>query len=1255
MVILTSTPEDVNFYQENMIHDVGHDYFGGGNRVENFKVIQNMVHEYLSSYRIQSGGARTKFSVRKEAYLGLDGRKFKINRSPKPASTKKRSKNRSPTRTSSYSDNTWLWLNMMEENVRPMLEDVFYQLHFYYYTLRLNRTTLNFDKDVTAFFFYNELKSTGNSEHENMYNNFVFVCWVLFNNNIGDLEKYKNLTTLDLVPEYDLMLWTTLWNTLKGIQYGGADGFECTDNGNFSFTITPLSIDGRKFNKSRTVTVNTDRTTYGFSANPGVTGSSTSDKKEGIIKWIQDKVTKSVIKTRDSREVKARKEQINDCITKQVDRIVGNLPKLTAIPAPAPAPPKGKAKSPAPDSTTPATSGSSSAPATRKGKAKSSAPAGDTSDDTSDDKVTTSSNEFIMIVMAWFYQNFIGDYGDTMNHFLRAESDVFELFKKFPKSKWTEQDENIMRASQHIVSSHSTSIIKDDLRDRNSMNAFHDTIRALPDGTNATRYLIDNAGKKFHLSTGNVICPLSSMMDGITLEMDAVGCPPLKTLPLNNEDNIMTAPEIGNMAVYLHSVENRARRRYNRKVELERYTRDGDIIFTASFVGNGSNKKDQTFTSTMTLKLEDNNKIGLIFTYKYDDNDLNVTQQRFSIDPDLYSEDAEKKKKGRKPVIVAGDIFRSATKSLINLENDNEFISWKSNVTAHEEKIIARMVLSAYSCLIFKSFGDILQEWNAVLKGGGYVLYQSNPGDTDMNPVFVNDNHLWKAPLYANDVAENERFLGRDSEPVRVIVCADRPSATRVLWSLYNAKKRLDCNSDWSSWINSNCTGGYIYRELNPVTNTQTLGDEEDSSNDIPGSLPNPSFTAKITSNVRNYFMYNPRKETSYTFEASTFVLDNALAENGKTVSIAFNNGVYSVSFGDSNFTFNEIAYPGNTNDEERKPHPIVFNLISEWLLNNNIDIRIIENDDDDGIVTSISQSSMLCYRKKNNDLCGYYLVKLNKQFNIGIIVEPWLTYYENHRDKIENYFKNDKVKCMISSLNKGVNKAFKVYLVPAKFEKAYDENTTISRSHDINIDTIFTVENCAPAPAVAIADSTDGMNVDTDVPSNGMNVDNNNAPASGSSSGTSGSVPAAAFDPNLASSNPRSTSVSRRSRILGTQRNNPVPSSSNKNGKTIPDDRVFTVEQITNALKPTNNSQATTSWTVYNREKLKFVRDMTFMEIKNVKLKGINTKAFYDNLAKQTGGASSNGQEQKDEDNSAAYGAIAIGLIIGLFTGFKV
>ena len=41
--------------------------------------------------------------------------------------------------------------------------------------------------------------------------------------------------------------------------------------------------------------------------------------------------------------------------------------------------------------------------------------------------------------------------------------------------------------------------------------------------------------------------------------------------------------------------------------------------------------------------------------------------------------------------------------------------------------------------------------------------------------------------------------------------------------------------------------------------------------------------------------------------------------------------------------------------------------------------------------------------------------------------------------------------------------------------------------------------------------------------------------------------------------------------------------------------------------------------------------------------------------IKNQRGGASSIGQEQKDEDNSAAYGAIAIGLIIGLFTGFKV
>ena len=1314
MVILNSQPEDVNFYQENTVHDVGHDYFGSGNRVKKFEDMKKMVDNYLSTYEIQSGG-RDRIAtdnVTAENIIAVSGLRDaqsgstiysnkemtpfeRIVHNSDPVVTtaieakdksdtvkklKKRLKTLSLVEEISFSE-------YMEQNIRPILQNVFYQLHFYYYTLRLNIKTLNFDKDVPESVFGDELKSTGNSAHENMYNKFVMLCWNLFNKRIGNLEKYKKLTTQDLVTKDN---WVKFWKYLEQkTQYGGAvdgdDGnknpFECKDNGDRSFTITPVSIDGTKFIKAKTVRmgVTDDNSKYEVDAKeiPKIVGRSTD--KDGIIAWIQKNVTNSKPKNKDSDDVIARKNQVNNCINTQVDRIVGNLSKLSASASGntsgdtgrkaeksrAPATPATSVTSstsvtPAPDS-----DNSSIPPAPRKKAKRVTNDDGSSDTDTSDDdKVKSTSNQFIMIVMAWFYQNFIGDYGDTMNHFLRAENDVFELFKKTPVSNWTLQDENIIRTSQHIVSSHSKSIIEDDLSNEDSMCNFRSELRTLPDGTRVSRYLIDNAGKEFHLSSGNAICPLSSMMDGITIQDNAVECLPLKSLPLDG--NQMKAPEIGNMAVYLRSVEKRDGEEYKRNVELERYIsgkgEDKYMTFKASFVGNGSNGKDQTFTATMTLKPWEW-KIEPIFAFKYDDNNLNLTQDRLRIDPDLVFDNA---------VIVAGDIFHCATNSLIALEKDVEFQGWKSDVSANKEKIISRMVLSAYCCLIFKSFGDILQEWNAVLKGGGYVKYGKNIASGIVSPIEKNGNHVWQAPFYGNDVAENERFTERNLEPVRVIVCGDRPSATRVLWSLYNAKKRLDCNSDWSSWINSNCTGGYMYRELNTPTGTQTLGDEgpSDTTFNVFNQPVNIGrFSIGTTKSFKNYFMYNPGKETSYTFETSNFILDNALAGNGKNVSIAFNKkGNYEVTFGNSTFTFNKIAYPGKSNQLDRQPHPIVFNLISEWLFNNDIDIS--GNNNDNVIVTSMKQGSMLCYRKVGINLNDYYIRKLDKQ-----IADKQDELYTTHQDKINNYLNNNNVKCMISSLNKGVNKAFRVYLVPSKFEKAYDSYGNPEDADDINPNTIFTVENCD----VTSSSSKNGRQSRTSIRSASStrippdtqestsrsrlkrrrqqqsqvgNTPLAKIPRTGDSVSTINNDEVDETDNQVASINGLILSPAKSTPLtppLTPGSPLPLDALSQDNAESSSDEtqdnRVFTIRQIKDALLPV----AGINYDTAKKKFEKFDSDMTFEQIKNVTLpKDVNKDAFYKNLLNPPSSSMQGGAVDTVEENMnpLVYAVVSVGAL---------
>src|SRR6056300_458884 len=167
MVILNSKPEDVNFYQENMIHDVGHDYFGSGTRVKEFENMKKMVDTYLRDFKIQSGGFvkpsqyGLNQSLIRQKYLEKNipkdkSKKLKISLKPNDKSVnveklKKRLENLSFVEEISFSE-------YMEKNIRPILQNVFYQLHFYYYTLRFNLETLKFDKDVPESVFGDELK-----------------------------------------------------------------------------------------------------------------------------------------------------------------------------------------------------------------------------------------------------------------------------------------------------------------------------------------------------------------------------------------------------------------------------------------------------------------------------------------------------------------------------------------------------------------------------------------------------------------------------------------------------------------------------------------------------------------------------------------------------------------------------------------------------------------------------------------------------------------------------------------------------------------------------------------------------------------------------------------------------------------------------------------------------------------------------------------------------------------------------------------
>lgn len=97
-----------------------------------------------------------------------------------------------------------------------------------------------------------------------------------------------------------------------------------------------------------------------------------------------------------------------------------------------------------------------------------------------------------------------------------------------------------------------------------------------------------------------------------------------------------------------------------------------------------------------------------------------------------------------------------------------------------------------YSVLVFKSLGDILQELNCVLKYGGYKNKQR---------------------IYDN--TKNVEPYNNQGDAQRLMFSNDRPSATRILWYLYNGGNLgSNCNgesSNWSQSVNQFACGGLYY------------------------------------------------------------------------------------------------------------------------------------------------------------------------------------------------------------------------------------------------------------------------------------------------------------------------------------------------------------------------------------------------------------------------------------------------------------
>lgn len=184
--------------------------------------------------------------------------------------------------------------------------------------------------------------------------------------------------------------------------------------------------------------------------------------------------------------------------------------------------------------------------------------------------------------------------------------------------------------------------------------------------------------------------------------------------------------------------------------------------------------------------------------------------------------------------LVAKNVYKRAIKSL--------------NADLKDDKLYE----TAYSHLIFKSMGDILQEWNGLLKNGGYTA----------------------TPTYTPGT--NARRYDTNGDALRVVFSNDRPSATRIIWAIYNGLEKGASNargSEWSEHINTQCVGGF------------TGASHKKNSTEVRS--------------VSRYFLYSYSHDTVYTYEHDNFILGNAFAKGGnirlKVVEGRLNNNVKRV------------------------------------------------------------------------------------------------------------------------------------------------------------------------------------------------------------------------------------------------------------------------------------------------------------------------------------------------------------------------
>lgn len=523
----------------------------------------------------------------------------------------------------------------------------------------------------------------------------------------------------------------------------------------------------------------------------------------------------------------------------------------------------------------------------------------------------------------------------------------------------------------------------------------------------------------------------------------------------------------------------------------------------------------------------------------------------------------------RTNTLVAEDRFTAAIGNLVKKWNDIQ-----RKITPQEKRDALSDAM--YEHIIFKSMGDILQELNGVLKNGGYV---STPNYSNTDVVTYNHDAL------------------------RLVLSNDRPSATRILWYLYNGRNLgSGCNSessDWTPWINQQASGGFLTPKsacfiYNPGrTNVVPRGsiiyrtDHKDYPL-IPFMKNNNIFIGKKLSSMNHPSSYNQVTDNEFQI---------ALPNNPALYQ------AYFICFNDVKIYLNSLNFTGS------RYSPIILNVINEKLLQGDMAVTPFK--------TTINNEP---YAYEQNH--GFMSIDNISRGNYFYYTTGDDFYIRHTDDGVDTDFKilkqlintkDNSVHTNHCGLNRKITGSFyfQKFRPPPPPPSTLPKDTSIielvnrnNSTQVLNSETYYYGFITYANPYSLVVYLDDDKDVTTTTHENVL-------------------IPPIECDGN---------GTPKRKRQQQSQLTSRTPSSSGASSPVsmeedneIPDDRVFTKEAIKNALEPL--AAAANESEQYNKLKKKFPDTMTYGEIKKMTLpRGVQPEAFHSKLKNMTGGSQQTG-----------------------------